>query len=212
MAEFKFVKADGSVLPYSTGYVVVEKQVTTKVRVPLFDAKGNRLSVEDLASKAGLQLKYIPHQTEEYIAFSKIQFMYTAVPEFAARVVEFKEMYDFLGIAYDAKTEDVEAALLAKFDNADERSEYYAKFQTALLNVKINYQAGNRALYEYEYDAVEGEMFDPVDDFIVWSELPTLIKWLPGTYEADAVPVKREEEIIADSAREAAIREELANE
>jgi hypothetical protein len=212
MAEFKFVKADGSVLDYSTGYVVVEKMVPTKVRVPLFDANGVRLSVEDLAEKAGLKLKYIPHQTAEYLAFAKIQFMYGAVPEFAGRVAEFKAMYDFLGIAYDAKTEDVEEALVAKFENAEERADYYAKFQTALLNVKINYQAGNRALYEYEVPVVEGEAFDPVDDFIVWSEFPVLVKWLPGNYDEAEIPVKREEEIVADSAREAAIREELANE
>ena len=87
MAEFKFVKADGSVLDYSTGYVVVEKMVPTKVRVPLFDANGVRLSVEDLAEKAGLKLKYIPHQTAEYLAFAKIQFMYGAVPEFAGVTV-----------------------------------------------------------------------------------------------------------------------------
>lgn len=208
MSEFKFVKTDGTELPISTGYVVIQKPVLTNVRVPLYNADGTRVSVEQLSAEANLQLKYIPHQTQAYINFAKTSFMYNAVPEFVTRVQELKDMYDFLEIGYDAKTEDVETALRAKFTVS---TEYYAVFQAALQNVKINYQAANRAFYEYNNgDIIDADAeFDPVDDFIVWLEFPMLVQWLPGSYNEADIPAKREVEIVADSTREAAIRAEL---
>lgn len=209
MSEFVFVR-NGEEIPYSTQSVTVQEQVTVDVQKALWSG-AQRLSVEAL-NALGIDLKFKPTQTEARIMFEKVSFMYGAIPEFATRVQEMKDMYDFLEIAYDAKTEDVETALKAKFENADDRAEYYAQFQGALQNVKINYQAGNRALYEYDNEIIgEGEAFDPVDDFIVWMHLPILIQWLPGTYEESAIPEKRMEEIVTSSEREAVLRGQMAN-
>lgn len=209
MSEFVFVR-NGEEIPYSTQSVTVKEQVTVDVQKALWSGD-QRLSVEAL-NALGIDLKFKPTQTEARIMFEKVSFMYSAIPEFATRVQEMKNMYDFLEIAYDAKTEDVETALKAKFENADDRAEYYAQFQGALQNVKINYQAGNRALYEYDNEIIgEGEAFDPVDDFIVWMHLPILIQWLPGTYEESAIPEKRMEEIVTSSEREAVLRGQMAN-
>ena len=209
MSEFVFVR-NGEEIPYSTQSVTVKEQVTVDVQKALWSG-AQRLSVEAL-NALGIDLKFKPTQTEARIMFEKVSFMYGAIPEFATRVQEMKDMYDFLEIAYDAKTEDVEAALKAKFENADDRAEYYAQFQGALQNVKINYQAGNRALYEYDNAIIDKDQaFDPVDDFIVWMHLPILIKWLPGTYEENEIPEKRLEEIVTSSEREAVLRGQMAN-
>lgn len=212
MSEFKFVKEDGTELPYTTGYVVVQKPVLTNQRIALYGADGTRISVESLLAEAGLKLKYIPHQSQAYIDFMSVSFMYNAIPEFITRVQELRTMYDFLQIPYDAKTEDVETALNKAFTDINERTEYYASFQAALQNVKINYQAGNRALYEYNNgEIIEADAeFNPVDDFIVWLNFPILVKWLPGNYSQYDIPAKRESEIVADSLREEAIKAELA--
>ena len=209
MSEFVFVR-NGEEIPYSTQSVTVKEQVTVDVQKALWSG-AQRLSVEAL-NALGIDLKFKPTQTEARIMFEKVSFMYGVIPEFATRVQEMKDMYDFLEIAYDAKTEDVEAALKAKFENADDRAEYYAQFQGALQNVKINYQAGNRALYEYDNAIIDKDQaFDPVDDFIVWMHLPILIKWLPGTYEENEIPEKRLEEIVTSSEREAVLRGQMAN-
>ncbi len=210
MSEFVFVR-NGVELPYSTPSITVKEQVTVDVQKALWKSLTERLTVEEL-NALGIDLKFKPSQTEARIMFEKASFMYQAIPEFATRVQEMKDMYDFLEIAYDAKTEDVEAALKAKFENADDRAEYYAQFQGALQNVKINYQAGNRALYEYDNPIIgEDEAFDPVDDFIVWMHLPILIQWLPGTYEESEIPEKRQDEIVTSTERENVLRGQMAN-
>ena len=210
MSEFVFVR-NGVELPYSTPSITVQEQVTVDVQKALWKSLTERLTVEEL-NALGIDLKFKPSQTEARIMFEKAAFMYQAIPEFATRVQEMKAMYDFLEIAYDAKTEDVEAALRSKFENADDRAEYYAQFQGALQNVKINYQAGNRALYEYDNPIIgEDEAFDPVDDFIVWMHLPILIKWLPGTYEESEIPEKRQDEIVTSTERENVLRGQMEN-
>ena len=210
MSEFVFVR-NGVELPYSTPSITVQEQVTVDVQKALWKSLTERLTVEEL-NALGIDLKFKPSQTEARIMFEKAAFMYQAIPEFATRVQEMKDMYDFLEIAYDAKTEDVEAALKSKFENADDRAEYYAQFQGALQNVKINYQAGNRALYEYDNPIIgEDEAFDPVDDFIVWMHLPILIQWLPGTYEESEIPEKRQDEIVTSTERENVLRGQMAN-
>ena len=210
MSEFVFVR-NGVELPYSTPSITVQEQVTVDVQKALWKSLTERLTVEEL-NALGIDLKFKPSQTEARIMFEKAAFMYQAIPEFATRVQEMKDMYDFLEIAYDAKTEDVEAALKTKFENADDRAEYYAQFQGALQNVKINYQAGNRALYEYDNPIIgEDEAFDPVDDFIVWMHLPILIQWLPGTYEESEIPEKRQDEIVTSTERENVLRGQMAN-
>lgn len=214
MSELKFVKkSDGSLLPYSTAFVDNERTVVQTVRTPLWSGVGQRISLAEVQA-AGLDVKYIPTQTPAYIGYTKVIYMYAAVPEFAERVTELKEMYDFLGISYDAKTEAVDEALVAKFSDVNARTEYYGRLSTALLNVKINFQAANRAYYEYNNPGVgteEGEVaLDPVDDYINWVEFPTLVQWLPGTYTDADIPVKREEEIINTAEREAEIIAEMA--
>lgn len=210
MSEFVFVR-NGVELPYSTPSITVKEQVTVDVQKALWKSLTERLTVEEL-NALGIDLKFKPSQTEARIMFEKASFMYQAIPEFATRVQEMKDMYDFLEIAYDAKTEDVEAALKSKFENADDRAEYYAQFQGALQNVKINYQAGNRALYAYDNPIIgEDEAFDPVDDFIVWMHLPILIQWLPGTYEESEIPEKRQDEIVTSTERENVLRGQMAN-
>ena len=90
--------------------------------------------------------------------------------------------------------------------NSVRRKFYEQKEFNSLLDkgVKLNYQAGMRL-----YCGYEDEDYDPVDDFIMWTDFPLLVKWLPGTYEENEIPVRLEPEIITTAEREAEIMEGL---
>jgi len=201
MAKFEFVKiADGSVLDYSTPSVVCEKTVIAKVKVPLWTGVGERIPLAELAN-AGLQLRYVPDQSAARVEYEKITKLYNADSVFPTRVTELKAFYDELGVAYTATTEMIEEALNVKFpDDVEAKTTYYARFNAALLNVKINYQAASRAAGE-----------DFVDDFTVYRDFPALVKWLPGTYEESEIPAVRHEEIITTPEREQEAKDEMAH-
>lgn len=202
MAKYSFVK-DGVEFDYATRTVEVERTIVVKAKKSLWKGVGERLSIAELA-ELGVQVKFVPDQTEERIEFEHIVKLYTANSDFAARVTEWKDMYDSLNVGYDAKTEDIEAAIYATYSDKTEAVEFLSKFNAARTNVMVNYQAAERAI-----SGMEGLMYDPVDDFTTWTTFPALVKWLPGTYEEADVPVYKETELIASDEREAEINAEL---
>lgn len=202
MAKYSFVK-DGVEFDYATRTVEVEKTIVVKAKKSLWKGVGDRLSIAELA-ELGVQVKFVPDQTPERIEFEHIVKLYAANPDFATRVAEWKAKYDTLGVAYDAKTEDIEEAIYATFSDKTEAVEFLSKFNADRTNVMVNYQAAERAI-----SAVEGIEYDPVDDYTTWTTFPVLVKWLPGSYEEKDIPVFKETEIIASDEREAEIVAEL---
>ena len=199
MSNFVFLK-NGEEMDYGTRSIAVKQMVEVEVRKPLWRADG-RLSVEELA-ELGIQLKFIPDQTPERIAFEHITALYTAVPVFATRVAEWKAMYDELGIEPSASVADIAAAEEAKFgDDSVARGDFHDRFMGKRTEVMVNYQAAERA-----YCQAAGSDYDVVDDFTTWTDFPSLVKWLPGTYDEAEVPARKEPEIVASSEREEEIR------
>lgn len=203
MANFMFVK-DGKDMDYGTQSISVKEMVELEVLKPLWRRNG-RLTVEELAN-LGIQLKYLPDQTPERLAFEHISALYAAVPVFATRVAEWKAMYDELGIEPSASVADIAAAEEAKFgEDSAARGDFHDRFMGKRTEVMVNYQAAERA-----YCNAMDESFDVVDDFTTWTDFPTLVKWLPGTYEEKDIPARREVEIVASSEREDEIKAQLA--
>ena len=202
--KFEFIKQDGSTLDFSTKTVTVEKVITATVKVPLWSGIGKHIPFDKLA-EIGLSIKYTPDQTQERLNYEKVTFMYNHIPEFATRVQELKAKYDQLGVPYNCTVADISAALMQKFDNNDDRATFLAEFNSLLdKGVKLNYQAGMRL-----YCGYEDEDYDPVDDFVMWTDFPMLVQWLPGTYEEKDIPAKLEPEIITTAEREAEIMASL---
>ena len=199
MSNFVFLK-NGEEMDYGTRSIAVKQMVEVEVRKPLWRADG-RLSVEELA-ELGIQLKFIPDQTPERIVFEHITALYTAVPVFATRVAEWKAMYDELGIEPSASVADIAAAEEAKFgDDSVARGDFHDRFMGKRTEVMVNYQAAERA-----YCQAADRDYDVIDDFTTWTDFPSLVKWLPGTYDEAEVPARKEPEIVASSEREEEIR------
>lgn len=205
MSKFVFVQ-NGQELDYSTRSVTVKKQITVDAKMALWKGVGNRLSVEELAA-LGIQLKFIPTQTAARLQYEHIVALYTAVPVFATRVAEWKAMYDELEIPYTATVAEIAEAEETKFDDSAERGDFHDRFMGKRTEVMVNYQAAERA-----YCQANDSEFVAVDDFTMWTDFATLVKYLPGTYQEKDIPALREAEVIADSAREAEINAELAAE
>lgn len=202
MAKFSFIKADGTELDYSTKSVVVEKQVTVKLSKSLWKGVGKRLSLDELA-ELGISVRYTPDQTAERTQYEKVVALYSANPDFAVRVGEWKAMFDELGLDYDATVADITVAEEVKFgENSVARGDFHDRFMGKRTEVMVNYQAAERIL---NGDAE----FLGVDDYTMWTTTAVLMKWLPGTYEESEVPARREPETIASAEREAEIMAEL---
>jgi len=201
MAKFEFVK-DGQAFDYGTRSITVKQMVEVELRKALWKSSG-RLTVEELA-ELGVSVKYTPDQTEERLDYERIVALYTANPDFATRVSEWKLMFDELDLDYDATVADIAAAEELKFGtDSAARADFHDRFMGKRTEVMVNYQAAERMVSG-------GEGFEPVDDYTMWTTTASLVKWLPGTYEEKDIPVRKEPEIIASSEREAEIREELA--
>ena len=201
MAKFEFVK-DGQAFDYGTRSITVKQMVEVELRKALWKSSG-RLTVEELA-ELGVSVKYTPDQTEERLDYERIVALYTANPDFATRVSEWKLMFDELDLDYDATVADIAAAEELKFGtDSAARADFHDRFMGKRTEVMVNYQAAERMVSG-------GEGFEPVDDYTMWTTTASLVKWLPGTYEEKDIPARKEPEIIASSEREAEIREELA--
>ena len=162
-------------IPYSTTTIELERQVIQKVHQPLWTAEGRRLSIADLA-KLGVEVYVYPDQTKEYTEYHAFTKLFTANPDLEPRVKEYKAFFDELEISYDSNTDQMEAAMAAKFgDNKEQKLEFYSRMNAALTNVKVNYQAAIRFLGE------DGSGYAPADDFITWYHTPLLVKYMPSS-------------------------------
>lgn len=161
-------------LPYETLSVEVDKQITIKVKQPLWNAEGKRLSVSELAA-IGYEVFVTPDQTPEYLEFMEYRALFTANPDLEARVQEYKDFFDELEIGYDSNTDVMEAAIKAKIAE-DKQVEYVQRMQTALTNVKVNYQAAIAAVH---YATGEDTGLTG-NDFETWLHTPLLIKYMPS--------------------------------
>ena len=194
MSTFVFVK-DGEEFSYSTKAIDVEKTIVVKAKKALWTGVGVRLSVEDLAA-IGVQLKHIPTQTAARQQYEHITALYTAVPEFATRVAEWKAMFDELGISYNATVAEIAAAEEAKFgENSTARADFHDAFMGKRTEVLVNYQAAEKF--------VSGNSESTIDDYTIWTTTADLVKWLPGTYQENEVPALRQPTIVQSSAQEA---------
>lgn len=208
MGKLQFLKADGTILDYSTPSIDIVKNIPTTVRVSLWEGVGQRIAL-DKVKELGLEVQYIPDQTKARKDYEMITFMYTNIVEFPTRVTELKEKYDFLGVEYNCTVEDIATAIKSKFESVDEQATFLAEFNSLLdKGVKLNYQAGMRLYRGYTDDS---DVDPVVDDFIMWTDFPKLVKWLPGTYTEAEIPPRREVEIIANAEREAEILAEIAS-
>ena len=205
MSKYVFVK-DGEEFDYATASIPVTETIQVTVRKPLWRSNG-RLSISELAA-LGVQVKCIPSQTPERMQFEHITALYSAVSEFATRVAEWKAMYDELGIEPSATVEQIAAAEEAKFANDETaRGQFHDRFMGKRTEVMVNYQAAERIYCQMTHGDFTG-----CDDYTMWTDFPTLVKWLPGTYQESEIPAYKEPEIIADDARDAAIKAELSAE
>lgn len=162
-------------IPYNTTAITVERPVICKVRQPLWNKEGKRLTIQELAD-VGVEVYVYPDQTQEYTEYHTFTKLFTANPDLEPRVQEYKVCFDELGIGYDSNTDQMEAAILAKFgENFEQKTQFYSRMQTALTNVKVNYQAAIRFLGE------EGADYAPADDFITWYHTPLLVKYMPSS-------------------------------
>ena len=190
--KFEFIKQDGTSLDFSTRYIETQKQITVKVKVPLWKTAGVHIDFQELA-ELGLSLKYTPDKTQERIQYEKITFMYNNIPEFPTRVEQLKAKYDQLQVAYNCTADDIATAIRTKFADPTQQAAFLAEFNALLdKGVKLNYQAGMRMYYQYNYD----QQIEYVDDFIMWTDFPILVKWLPGTYQEKDIPANPQPEII----------------
>jgi len=161
-------------LPYETLSVDVDKQITIKVKQPLWDAEGKRLGIDELTA-IGYEVFVTPDQTPEYLEFMEYRALFTANPDLEARVIEYKAFFDELEIPYNSNTDVMEAAIKAKIDE-DKQVEYVQRMQTALTNVKVNYQAAIAAVH---YATGEDTGLTG-NDFETWLHTPLLIKYMPS--------------------------------
>jgi hypothetical protein len=187
MARYVFRdKETGEELPFSTLEVVRTKMIPTKVRCRLWDSEGNRLPAAQLA-ELGLEAVEYPDQSEEWQEWKNFTSMYEAFPEAAERVQEYKDLMDEIGCSYSATTNEVEAAVRAKFtDDLQGGSEMIDKINAALLNVKVNYQA---------WAIAAGLSAFVGNDFTTWLHMPILIKYLPSNNPAE--PAYREPTVLS---------------
>lgn len=190
-------------IPYNTTAVTVEKQVTCQVRQPLWTNEGTRLSIAELAA-AGFEVFVYPDQTQDYINYQMFTALFTANPDLEPRVQEYKACFDELGIAYNSNTDQMEEAINSKFgDNFEKKTEFYSRMQTALTNVKVNYQAAIRFLGEAGHD------YAPADDFITWYHTPLLIQYMPSSQPVE--PEYREPYVATAETEAAEHAENTAN-
>lgn len=165
-------------LPYNTTSVLVEKTVVVKVKQPIYDKAGNRLSVADLKNICGLEVLVTPDQTEDYIMYHKFVPLFAANPDLEPRVLEYKAFFDELGISYDSNTDAMEAAINEKIGEAN-RVEYVQRMQTALTNVKVNLQAAITVIQSQSENP--DDYIDIVgNDFETWLYTPYLFKFMPS--------------------------------
>lgn len=196
--KFEFVKQDGSILDFSTRYIETQKQITVNVKVPLWETAGVHIDFEKLA-ELGLSVKYTPDKSQARIQYQKITFMYNNIPEFATRVQQLKAKYDELQVAYNCTTDDIATAIKTKFADSTQQATFLAEFNALLdKGVKLNYQAGMRLYYEY----FTGQQVEYVDDFVMWTDFPVLIQWLPGTYQQKDIPANPQPEIVTTFERQ----------
>ena len=186
-------------IPYNTPAITVEKQVVCQVRQPLWTQEGKRLTIQELAN-AGVEVYVYPDQTTEYVNYKKFTALFAANPDLEPRVQEYKAFFDELGIAYNSNTDQMEAAMVAKFgDDKDQKLEFYSRMETALTNVKVNYQAAIKFLGEAAAE------YTPADDFITWLHTPLLIQYMPSS---NPVEPEYRTPYVATEATENAEREE----
>ena len=204
MSKFVFLK-NGAELDFSTQDIEVEETRVVKVKKSLWKGLGQHKSFEELAA-LGIQIKHIPTQTPERVEFERISKLFAVVPEFATRVTEWKAMFDELGIGYDATVAEIEAAEITKFgENNIARGDFHDRFMGKRTEVMVNYQAAERAVSGFE-----GEDYDPIDDYTMWTKTSVLVKWLPGSYNVEDVPAIREEVIVTSDEQEAQLKAEDA--
>lgn len=186
-------------IPYNTPAITVEKQVVCQVRQPLWTQEGKRLTIQELAD-AGVEVYVYPDQTTDYVNYTKFTALFAANPDLEPRVQEYKAFFDELGIAYSSNTDQMEAAMVAKFgDDKDQKLEFYSRMETALTNVKVNYQAAIQFLGEAAAE------YTPADDFITWLHTPLLIQYMPSS---NPVEPEYRTPYVATEATEDAEREE----
>lgn len=201
MSKYVFVK-NGEEFDYATTSLPFTETITVTVRKPLWRPTG-RLTIEELAA-LGVQVKFIPTQTKARQDYEHITALYTLVPEFSVRVTEWKAMYDELGIPPSASVAEIEAAEIAKYGEDEiARGQFHDRFMGKRTEVMVNYQAAERL-----YCAQHGQEYDGCDDYTMWTDFPTLVKWVPGTFDPSEIPVERQIEIIPSSEREEEIRRE----
>ena len=141
-----------------------------------------------------------PDQTTEYVNYKKFTALFAANPDLEPRVQEYKAFFDELGIGYDSNTDQMEAAMVAKFgDNKEQKLEFYSRMNAALTNVKVNYQAAIQFLGE------DGDAYAQADDFITWLHTPLLIQYMPSS---NPVEPEYRTPYVATEATETAEREE----
>jgi len=172
MSRFVFRKIEtGEELPYSTVSITRTIMVPQKVKSPLWDSEGNRLSKAQLAELGLVAVEY-PDQSQEWKEWKSFTSMYEAFPEAIGRVEKYRDLMNQLDIPYSATTDQIEAAVREKISDRTAQEEMIARINAAMLDVKVNYQAWAIAS---GLEAYVG------NDFTTWLHMPILIKYLPSS-------------------------------
>ena len=149
-------KKTGEEFSLQTAFFEKEIKVPTLVNVPLY-VDGVMISEKEL-SALGLE---IVGYTQEQLDTAAYAELYAANPDLAPRVRQYRDYLDSLALPYDATTDQVDAALLAREDlDAAGRLELSSRIAAKLHDIEVN----------FEMMGIPGQT--------AWSAIPKLVKYL----------------------------------
>lgn len=155
----------GLELDIRTPFVEREIPVLTRVRIPLY-ADGILIPEEELAE---LGLSVVEYTQEQLDAMTYPGY-YSANPDLAPRVRQYKQYLDDLGLSYNATTDDIDEAIAISTTIPESGKLAVAtRIKAAFDNIVLNLQALGIEAASYE----------------AWLTMPKLIKYLPEE-ESDA--------------------------
>ena len=138
-------------------YIERDVQIIKRMRIPLYVA-GQLKSDAELAT-LGLTVR---RYTRAELDAEECAALYSANPDLARRVREYKGYLDQLGLNYTATTDDIEEAV-AMSVTIEDKEQFVLRIKTAFDNVVLNLQAVNA-----DYTS-----------FNAWEKMPVLIANLP---------------------------------
>ena len=148
----------------TTPYIEKDVQIIKRMRIPLYVA-GQLKSDAELAT-LGLTVR---RYTQAELDAEECAALYSANPDLARRVREYKGYLDQLGLNYTANTDTIEEAV-AMSVTIEDKEAFVLRIKTAFDNVVLNLQA----------------VHPDYTSFNAWEKMPALVANLPAEPEQEA--------------------------